>query len=91
MPERLATCCYCGRRAVLRVRDHALTCGSCGAPLRDMKRLRLDPARAMASHAPAPQPRKLPRKTRSKSRKSVWKRIGKRLEDVFEDLEDLFD
>ena len=41
MPEgrKIATCCYCGTRAVLvfdRAR-HELTCQACGAPLHDMK------------------------------------------------------
>lgn len=41
MPEgrKIATCCYCGTRAVL-VFDkarHELTCQACGAPLHDMK------------------------------------------------------
>ncbi|KZY35043.1 hypothetical protein A3731_17975 [Roseovarius sp. HI0049] len=41
MPEgrKIATCCYCGTRAILvfdRAR-HELTCQGCGAPLHNMK------------------------------------------------------
>lgn len=91
MPERLATCCYCGRRAALRIKDHALACGSCGAPLRNMKPLRLEPARAIAKHAPTQQPHKMPKKKRPKKRKSIWKRLSDSVEDVFDEIEDIFD
>lgn len=39
--RKIATCCYCGTRAVLvldRVR-HELACAGCGAPLHDLKSL----------------------------------------------------
>ena len=46
MPQsaKIATCTYCGTRAalVLQPGQHELTCGACGAPLHDMKRLRAD-------------------------------------------------
>lgn len=43
MPDsrKIATCCYCGTRAVLvmdRAR-HELACSACGAPLHEMKAL----------------------------------------------------
>lgn len=40
--QKIATCCYCGTKAalVLRGKDsYELNCGSCGAPLHDLKRL----------------------------------------------------
>ena len=43
--QKIATCCYCGTKAalVLRGKDsHELSCGSCGAPLHDLKRLLLN-------------------------------------------------
>ena len=44
MPDtKIATCSYCGRRQTLRLtaRDgHELACGSCGAPLHEMKWLK---------------------------------------------------
>lgn len=37
--RKIATCCYCGTRAVLAFdkRRHELACSACGAPLHDMK------------------------------------------------------
>jgi hypothetical protein len=40
---KIATCCYCGRRQTLRLTaraGHELACGSCGAPLHEMKWLK---------------------------------------------------
>lgn len=39
MGKKIATCCYCGTRAVLVLDEtrHELTCSACGAPLHDMK------------------------------------------------------
>jgi len=91
MPERLATCCYCGRRTALRVKDHALACGSCGAPLRDMKPLRVYQARAAAAHPPVQQPQKLRNPKRRKKRSSLWSRLSDGIEDIFDEIEDIFD
>ena len=44
--QKIATCCYCGTKAalVLRGKDsYELSCGSCGAPLHDLKRLPVEP------------------------------------------------
>jgi len=43
--QKIATCCYCGTKAALILRgkdSHELSCGSCGAPLHDLKRLPVD-------------------------------------------------
>ena len=83
-----ATCCYCGRRTVLIPTaryGHELACASCGAPLHDMKPLPVRAARAAASHAPAPQPKKIKRR---KPRKPSWLRLAKALAD---EIEDIFD
>ena len=43
--SKIATCCYCGTRAVLNLRGkdrHELACSNCGAPLHEMKMLRRD-------------------------------------------------
>lgn len=45
MTPKIATCCYCGTRAALRLRgkvQHELACSNCGAPLHEMKMLRSD-------------------------------------------------
>ena len=50
--QKIATCCYCGTKValVLRGKDsHELSCGTCGAPLHDLKRLPVEP-RAKTPH-----------------------------------------
>ena len=42
MSAKIATCCYCGTRAALVLKDmpggrHELGCAACGAPLHEMK------------------------------------------------------
>ena len=39
MGRKIATCCYCGTRAILVFDEglHELTCRACGAPLHEMK------------------------------------------------------
>ncbi|MBO9400726.1 hypothetical protein J7412_07850 [Shimia sp. R9_3] len=42
--SKIATCCYCGTRAALVLRGdarHELACSNCGAPLHDLKHLRV--------------------------------------------------
>ena len=44
--QKIATCCYCCTKAALVLRgkdNHELSCGSCGAPLHDLKRLPVEP------------------------------------------------
>ena len=42
MAQKIATCCYCGARAALRLDGarHELVCSNCGAPLHEMKSLK---------------------------------------------------
>jgi cytochrome c peroxidase len=104
-PTKIATCCFCGSRAALKLdRDrHELSCASCGAPLRDIKSLPVTakPRRAPVDHrqvAPAPSPA-LPRpqvKKKKRKPKSFWKGRGKSLfrkaaEEIFDVVEDIFD
>ncbi len=44
MTAKIATCCYCGARAALRLdrARHELACAACGAPLRELKALRAE-------------------------------------------------
>ncbi|GIT90640.1 hypothetical protein JANAI62_10950 [Jannaschia pagri] len=95
MPDvKVATCCYCQRRTVLRAtaRDgHALACGSCGAPLTKLKALKPAAAQAAASHEPVPHPVPMrPKKKRKKpkKRKNPWQKLVK---DVWDEIEDIFD
>lgn len=108
MPDtKIATCSYCARRQALQLRargGHELACGSCGAPLHEMKWLkRSDPAhpKTRSPRIPAPHPVPLAGSDRAtlrtedarnrrpkKRRKPLWK---KALEEVFEVIEDIFD
>lgn len=101
MPEttKIATCCYCGRRQALRLTargGHELACGSCGAPLHEMKWLKAPAPAKPKKRSPAPaaphpgevkggDPR---RRKPGKRRKPLWKRA---LEEVFDEIEDIFD
>ncbi len=73
---------------------HELACGSCGAPLHEMKALKQSPERPVKHRPVAPQayrddrydkPR---RKKKHKSRKIKWKSA---FEEVFDLVEDIFD
>ena len=98
LPSKIATCCYCGTRAVLvlKGRDrHELACSNCGAPLHDLKML---PRKKKAerelirpsavrntlrgTHRPKPKPNK---------RKSKMRRFADLFEDAFDAIEDIFD
>lgn len=102
-PTKIATCCHCGTRAVLKLDAgrHQLSCSSCGAPLRDLKMLptATPPAeeRPAVSHRPpprgfpaqkVPQGSKKPKKSKQKKRKHWLRGLA---EEVFDVVEDIFD
>ena len=106
MPQtrKIATCCYCGTRAVLvlnRAR-HELACSACGAPLHEMKAMPVPQGAAKAAprQSPAPEPRYRPekfriaehrapsRKGKRKKRKSLTRYLVEELWDVVEDIFD---
>lgn len=98
MTTKIATCCYCGSQTVLKLtaRDgHELACGRCGAPLHEMKALRVrkDPDRKV-KHGPAPSRRRSgkdrydDRRHKKKRRKPIWSRA---LDEAFDLVEDIFD
>ena len=86
--NKIATCCYCGARSVLRLtaRDgHELACGSCGAPLHEMKPIKLQPKRGqdrdVKPSRPAPAARRigsLMRNTDAPKRRSAARLSGAR-------------
>ena len=106
MGTKIATCCYCGTRAVLsfdRIR-HELTCAACGAPLHEMKAMPV-PARPVGAK-PAPKPSAPVRMKRwdrdgddDDKRRRHWPRKGKRrkswlnraAEELWDAVEDIFD
>lgn len=99
MGHKIATCSYCGTRAVLvldRAR-HELACSSCGAPLHEMKAM---PTRESGAARPKARPMTLPRQEyeperhlpdrarKSKPRKGFGRRM---LEEIWDTVEDIFD
>ena len=99
---KIATCCYCGTRAALVLNKvwHELACGSCGAPLREMKRMpqrASQPVKAVSDRGVAAarsgksrsrSTRKYdPQKSRER-RKSFRKKLFEELWDVVEDIFD---
>lgn len=107
MPTKIATCCYCGTRAILTLAGetrHELACARCGAPISALKRL--PAANVRPETSPAPQPRavaepaqatdvkakKKPMKRKKPGRsKRKGLRLGKVLEEAWDVIEDIFD
>ncbi|MEM9756304.1 MAG: hypothetical protein AAF914_09930 [Pseudomonadota bacterium] len=100
--KKIATCCYCGTRTVLRLsaRDgHELACARCGAPLHEMKPLKISGVKQTRRSAPPMNDRKPKRIERidpwERRRKKRKKRreigILSMLEEVGDVLEDIFD
>lgn len=93
---KIATCCYCGTRAALTLRGrerHELACSTCGAPLHEMKMLKVQEPKRPA-HRPRPSDaRPEPRPRRQKKRgKSLSQRFMEEAWDLAEDLlDDIFD
>lgn len=100
MSPKIATCCYCGTRAALRLdKDrHELTCRNCGAPLRNLKQITFDvrgskpegrkskkrKKKSSEHYSAFPEPRRKPKKPR----KSMMSKV---LEEAFDVIEDIFD
>ncbi len=105
--RKIATCCYCGTCAALVLGGTErveLMCSSCGAPLHDLKMLpksavrgtarAATPARpARSGKSPKPthpkQPHPRPRKvSKRKKRRGLF---GKIVEELWDEIEDIFD
>ncbi|MEJ6402651.1 hypothetical protein [Yoonia sp. 2307UL14-13] len=102
MTTKIATCCYCGNKAALVLRGksrHELSCSTCGAPLRAMKKLRSDaaPVTENTGKAKSTDHRKRPEQRPPKRPKKYkkWRKTKDFLREVFEDvwdeIEDIFD
>ncbi len=103
MGQKIATCSYCGTRAILVLdkRRHELSCRACGAPLHDMKFM---PKPVEKMPKPAPKKANLlsdgrhgcqagwfskeRRNRKKKKRKPIIARV---LEEVWDEVEDFFD
>lgn len=93
--RKIATCCYCGRRTVLQLTargGHELACGSCGAPIHQMKALK--PAGAETKYsAPKPRPpvdfiHPSVKSKKKKKKKNLWKKAFGEIVDLVEDIID---
>lgn len=104
MGKKIATCNYCGTRSVLVFDEvrHELACSACGAPLHDMKFMpqpveskskkvgkakvsKPVTAAAAARAAWGSKDRKIKKK---RKKKPMFRRV---LEDIFDEIEDIFD
>ncbi len=100
MPDftKIATCSYCGTRALLRLKGrerHELSCSACGAPLHLMKPLRIDrPAGAHQQHRYQPPARPWNDAARRRDRKQGRRRKGglaRIAAKLWDEIEDLID
>jgi hypothetical protein len=92
-PTKIATCCYCGTRAALvldRAR-HELSCAQCGAPLHDLKMLRVE--RDVAPAQPQPVASAKVKKSKHRRNPKRKKAFGfkKLVEEVFDLVDDILD
>ena len=92
MTARIATCCYCGTRAALVLKDlpggrHELGCAACGAPLHEMKSIpSAHPPGELRATVPPSRVRRrkdAPRKPRSLA---AWL-----VREIADEIGDLFD
>lgn len=103
MPQtrKIATCCYCGTRAVLVLDQsrHELACSACGAPLHDMKlmpvpqesrQIRRSPPAKPAEHKIVTKERRVKpvKKYKRRKRKPLSRKI---FEEIWDVVEDIFD
>jgi hypothetical protein len=98
---KIATCCYCGKRAalVLGKGRHELVCSSCGAPLHVMKRLPSDkvskPEGTRSPSARTPVRKEAydrkPEKRKYKSKKRRKSFVRYLFEEAIDVIEDVFD
>lgn len=104
--RKIATCCYCGTKAVLVLRGkdrHELACGNCGAPLHELKMLPRQPEEAIgpkvAHKRPAQRARKQKyrddrpwRPAKRKKSRTFGRRVMSKIWDAVEDVvDDVFD
>ena len=96
MSARIATCCYCGTRAALVLKDmpggrHELGCAACGAPLREMKAIpSAHPPGEV--HGTVPPSRVRGTKPGRKRKKAGRMAFGAwLLKEIVDEIEDIFD
>ena len=93
---KVATCNYCGTRAALVLKgrvQHELACGTCGAPLHEIKQM---PSRTSKSTRSASRPadshdRAMSKKSYRKKEKKRQSWTSRAFEELFDIVEDIFD
>ncbi|MEO1312345.1 MAG: hypothetical protein AAFV27_00535 [Pseudomonadota bacterium] len=95
---KIATCSYCGNRTILNLAgrvQHELACSSCGARLHTMKHLKTPKAEApkkKPKRNPMPvQPQRSYEKQRKRKAKKRRFDFGDLIEDIWDEIEDIFD
>ncbi|MEM7731702.1 MAG: TFIIB-type zinc ribbon-containing protein [Pseudomonadota bacterium] len=104
MGKKIATCSYCGTRAVLVFDEmrHELTCSACGAPLHDMKFMpqateikpkkpsmaKMGKAATVAGAGKGAWAFRDKKSKKKRKKKPMFRRV---LEDIFDEIEDIFD
>ena len=93
---KMATCCYCGTRAILTLKGkerHELACSNCGAPLHEMKMLKAEtPQRPEPARIAAPRGRPVRKpKKKKKHGKTLGRKFLSEVWDIAEDVFDVFD
>ena len=97
MPDltKIATCCYCGQRTVLQLRNlprRELSCGSCGAALHNLKPLPVTPkTRILHEKRPHPVSGYSQRKRKKHRQKAKFNPLRHLVHELFDELEDFFD
>lgn len=89
--NKIATCCYCGTRAVLTLTGedrHELACSGCGAPLRQMHHI---PVSRPSKPKPHAEPRDGRVRRPSKKLKKAKKKGKSLFAEAFDLIEDIFD
>ena len=98
---KLATCCYCGTRAALVLRGqtrHELSCAGCGAPIHDLKWLKIPEKKekkkqatrrsSPSFHGRLTEDSAHRKKRRHKRRKTSFTRMASEIIDFVEDIFD---
>lgn len=101
MTPKIATCCYCGTRAALRMDQerHELTCSNCGAPLRNLRNIHLESSERPSKKSKGKKQKKKNSELHYVERKPPVRKPRKRrrglmskmLEEAFDVIEDILD
>jgi hypothetical protein len=94
---KVATCCYCGKKAALVLKGrtrHELACSGCGAPLHNLKMIKTtaeERSKGVERSAKAPflkHPRGKPTKRKPAFSRRLIGKLFDEIEDVFDDIFD---